>query len=150
MTKDEKTRKNPHSNRRLHGIYLLTIVLLIALSLFALNRTAKASFDDGFRSAQAHQRKAAEQSTSLPLGTEPNGSETGSRSGQPTAAESGSTGESSAQTEEQSVTYIGNVKSHVFHRSDCSSLPAEKNRILFDSREQAIEYGYHPCGSCNP
>lgn len=150
MTMDKKTWKKPPSNRRLHGIYLLTIVLLIALFLFALNRTARASFDDGFRAAQAHERNAAEKSTSLPLGTEPKGSESVSHSDQTAAAESGSAGASSAQTEENTVTYIGNLKSHVFHRSDCSGLPAEKNRILFDSREQAIDYGYRPCGTCNP
>lgn len=150
MTKNEKSFKKPTSNRRLHVIYLLTIVLLTALSFFAINRTAKVSFDDGFRAAQAHERNAAKNSASLPLGTEPNGSGTASRSEQTTAEQAGSAGASTAQTEENAVNYIGNLKSHVFHRSDCTGLPAEKNRILFDSREQAIEYGYRPCGTCNP
>ena len=150
MSKDEKSREKPSSNRRLHGIYLLAIVLLTALFLFALNRTAKASFNEGFRAAQTHERNAAEKSTSFPPGSEPKGSESVSHSEQTTAADSDGTGASSAQKEEESDTYIGNLKSHVFHRSDCASLPAEKNRILFDSREQAIDYGYRPCGSCNP
>lgn len=46
--------------------------------------------------------------------------------------------------------YIGNRNSHVFHLPSCSSLPAEKNRVYFDSREAAIEAGYRPCKRCNP
>ena len=46
--------------------------------------------------------------------------------------------------------YIGNVNSEIFHTLDCSSLPAEHNRICFDSREEAIEVGQRPCQRCNP
>lgn len=46
--------------------------------------------------------------------------------------------------------YIGNVRSHAFHRSTCASLPAEHNRVYFTSRDDAIRQGYHPCGRCNP
>ena len=46
------------------------------------------------------------------------------------------------------LTYIGNKNSLKFHSPDCSSLPAEKNRVEFDSYEAAIEAGYTPCGSC--
>ncbi|MHB1001857.1 MAG: ComEC/Rec2 family competence protein [Armatimonadota bacterium] len=46
--------------------------------------------------------------------------------------------------------YIGNVRSHVLHRSTCSSLPAEKNRIKMSSRDDAIAKGYKPCGRCKP
>lgn len=46
--------------------------------------------------------------------------------------------------------YIGNVRSHAFHRPSCESLPAEQNRISFSSRDEAIRRGYHPCGRCQP
>ena len=46
--------------------------------------------------------------------------------------------------------YIGNVNSEIFHTHDCSSLPAEHNRIYFDSRDEAIEAGQRPCQRCNP
>ncbi|HEX2950008.1 MAG TPA: MBL fold metallo-hydrolase [Armatimonadota bacterium] len=46
--------------------------------------------------------------------------------------------------------YIGNMHSHVFHRSSCESLPAEHNRVYFSSRTAAIREGYHPCGRCAP
>ena len=46
--------------------------------------------------------------------------------------------------------YIGNINSFKFHKPDCSSLPAEQNRVYFDSREEALEAGYEPCGSCRP
>lgn len=54
------------------------------------------------------------------------------------------------RTEGTAQTYIGNVNSHVFHLETCSSLPAEQNQILFDSRDAAVEAGYTPCGRCNP
>jgi competence protein ComEC len=46
--------------------------------------------------------------------------------------------------------YIGNINSHKFHRPSCSGLPAEKNRIIFDTRESAETAGYDPCGICKP
>ena len=46
--------------------------------------------------------------------------------------------------------YIGNINSKKFHRPDCNSLPAEKNRIYFSSRQEAVENGYSPCGNCQP
>ncbi|MGN0967677.1 MAG: MBL fold metallo-hydrolase [Oscillospiraceae bacterium] len=50
---------------------------------------------------------------------------------------------------EQQV-YIGNLNSHVFHRESCTGLPAEKNRVYFDSRDAAVAEGYTPCGRCDP
>lgn len=50
----------------------------------------------------------------------------------------------------QPGTYIGNINSHVFHRTDCSGLPAEQNQIAFGSREEAVNGGYTPCGRCKP
>ena len=46
--------------------------------------------------------------------------------------------------------YIGNVNSMVFHRTSCSGLPLEKNRIYFEDRAKAVEAGYTPCGRCSP
>lgn len=46
--------------------------------------------------------------------------------------------------------YIGNKKSHRFHRSSCSYLPDSDNRRIFKSRDAAIAAGYDPCGHCNP
>ena len=46
--------------------------------------------------------------------------------------------------------YIGNKNSKKFHRQDCRALPAEKNRVYFDSRDKAIQNGYDPCKICNP
>ena len=47
-----------------------------------------------------------------------------------------------------STTFIGNVKSKVFHLPTCSGLPDEKNRIEFDSYDGAEAEGYKPCGRC--
>jgi competence protein ComEC len=46
--------------------------------------------------------------------------------------------------------YIGNINSYKFHRPDCSGLPAEKNRLIFNTREAALSEGYDPCGICKP
>jgi competence protein ComEC len=46
--------------------------------------------------------------------------------------------------------FIGNLRSKKFHFPTCRSLPAEKNRIFLDSREEAIAEGYVPCGICRP
>lgn len=50
--------------------------------------------------------------------------------------------------EAKAVTYIGNKNSQKFHAEDCDNLPAEKNRVAFNSYDAAIEAGYTPCGSC--
>ena len=52
--------------------------------------------------------------------------------------------------EAESSGYIGNLNSHVFHRESCGGLPTEKNRVYFDSREEAVTAGYTPCGRCDP
>jgi competence protein ComEC len=51
---------------------------------------------------------------------------------------------------EEEVIYIGNKNSQIFHREICSSLPAEHNRIYFETREEAIEEGQSPCQRCQP
>lgn len=53
---------------------------------------------------------------------------------------------------EKSLTYIGNKNSHVFHYANCSGAKSmsEKNKVTFESREEAVEAGYKPCSTCNP
>ena len=50
----------------------------------------------------------------------------------------------------KSNVYIGNIKSKKFHMPSCYSLPIEKNRIYLNSRTDAINNGFSPCGNCNP
>ncbi len=58
----------------------------------------------------------------------------------------------SAQPEDvepgEDMVYIGNKNSQKVHSPDCDSLPAQKNRVEFDSLKEALEAGYTPCGSC--
>ena len=54
------------------------------------------------------------------------------------------------ETEKGQVMYIGNKSSKKYHRTSCSSLPAEKNTVYFYSLEEAIGSGYDPCGLCKP
>ena len=46
--------------------------------------------------------------------------------------------------------YIGNKNSRIFHRPSCGSLPAEKNRVYFRTRDEAINAGYRACKKCKP
>lgn len=46
--------------------------------------------------------------------------------------------------------YIGNKNSKIFHKNTCSTLPAEKNRVHFDSVEEAVNSGYKACKRCKP
>ena len=46
--------------------------------------------------------------------------------------------------------YVGNQNSKKFHLPACRTLPAEKNRVDFDTREAALEAGFVPCKNCNP
>lgn len=57
-----------------------------------------------------------------------------------------------ADGEAQTVMYIGNRNSKVFHRLECDSVRTmkEKNKIEFYSREEAEEKHYKPCSVCMP
>ena len=46
--------------------------------------------------------------------------------------------------------YIGNKRSLKFHLPTCGYLPAEKNRVYFNTRDKAISEGYVPCKRCKP
>ncbi|RAP46147.1 MAG: hypothetical protein BZ136_07860 [Methanosphaera sp. rholeuAM74] len=48
--------------------------------------------------------------------------------------------------------YVGNVNSHKFHRASCEGVDkmSEKNKIYFQSRQEAIDNGYVGCKMCNP
>ena len=46
--------------------------------------------------------------------------------------------------------YIGNKSSKKFHLPTCGSLPSDKNRVNFDTREEAINAGLVPCKIYKP
>ncbi len=52
------------------------------------------------------------------------------------------------ETVQAEIKYIGNKNSKKFHRPDCSSLPAEKNRVELSNREDAVNMGFVPCKRC--
>lgn len=49
-----------------------------------------------------------------------------------------------------SVKYVGNIKSKVFHALHCRYANCKKCVISFDTRKEAINYGYRPCKICKP
>jgi competence protein ComEC len=55
----------------------------------------------------------------------------------------------SASTETATETsYIGNKKSLKVHSESCAALPAEQNRVYFDTLQDALDQGYTICGQC--
>lgn len=62
----------------------------------------------------------------------------------------GSETSQAAQAANTEAQYIGNKNSKKFHRPSCRSLPAEKNRVYFNSRDEAINAYYDGCKNCNP
>lgn len=69
-----------------------------------------------------------------------------------TASSTAASDTSSEKTESSSASYVGNRNSKKFHHSWCSSVSDMKasNSVSFDSRSEAIDCGYKPCGRCNP
>lgn len=51
---------------------------------------------------------------------------------------------------EKTEGYIGNKNSKKFHGPSCHTLPEEKNRVYFDTRDEAIQDGYTSCKKCSP
>lgn len=62
------------------------------------------------------------------------------------------TTETPQQPVQNTVVYIGNKNSKIFHKADCSSVKRmkESNKVALSSREQAIAQGYTPCQICQP
>lgn len=44
--------------------------------------------------------------------------------------------------------YIGNKNTKVYHSSNCSQLPKEENRIIFNNKEEAEKNGFTPHDKC--
>lgn len=52
--------------------------------------------------------------------------------------------------DKQGLIFRGNVKSHKFHKPDCSSYTCKNCIKEFSSIEEAISHGYEPCKICMP
>lgn len=52
----------------------------------------------------------------------------------------------------ESIQYIGNKNSMIFHKKECTSVEKmkHKNRVYFRKRMDAVNQNYSPCKSCNP
>ena len=52
----------------------------------------------------------------------------------------------------EKLQYVGNKNSLYFHYSDCDGAMnmKEKNKVFFDSRDDAVAQGYTPCPGCMP
>ena len=44
--------------------------------------------------------------------------------------------------------YIGNVNSHILHAPNCQYLPSQRNQVIFDTYEEAVDAGYTPHYDC--
>lgn len=50
----------------------------------------------------------------------------------------------------QPTQYVGNTKSHVFHKLSCRYAGCKNCTKVFSSRDEAIAAGYRPGGCCHP
>jgi beta-lactamase superfamily II metal-dependent hydrolase len=66
-----------------------------------------------------------------------------------TAVDTADTNAATANTADDTETYIGNKNSKVYHRSSCASLPKESNRVTL-TKAEAESGGYTACGVCKP
>jgi hypothetical protein len=46
--------------------------------------------------------------------------------------------------------YHGNTESKAFHQASCRYYNCKNCTAVFRSVDEAIQYGYHACGSCRP
>lgn len=46
--------------------------------------------------------------------------------------------------------YVGNRNSRLFHRPSCKNQPSEKNRVQFQTRDEALAAGYRAARCCRP
>ena len=58
--------------------------------------------------------------------------------------------EHSQNTNAESTLYFGNNKSHTFHRPECHRAKKLRNRVIFTSRQRAVNLEYIPCRLCKP
>lgn len=58
----------------------------------------------------------------------------------------------SNETTDKEGQYIGNKNSKVYHSSSCTAVGkmAEKNKVIFNSVQEAENENYSPCKNCNP
>lgn len=59
-------------------------------------------------------------------------------------------GSDQIQEEVEEISYIGNKNSKKFHLPTCPNLPPEKNQVQLETRDDAVDGGYSPCGNCEP
>ena len=57
-----------------------------------------------------------------------------------------------SQNNNTTLIYLGNSNSYKFHYPNCKSAQqiSPEHLVTFNSRDDAISQGYHPCGLCNP
>lgn len=57
---------------------------------------------------------------------------------------------SSGTSSGSGTTYVVNVKSKIFHRTSCASLPTTNRKDVESTREELINQGYKACKNCKP
>ena len=69
-----------------------------------------------------------------------------------TTTKKDSTGTVARTETDKNYKYMGNSNSKILHLTTCDSASRTSmaNRVYFETREEAIEKGYKPCGRCKP
>ena len=154
----EEQKASQRSRRRGFLALILSVLLCLTLLFYlpSAKRTAydeglsageslsSISYDNGYRDGSSDAQKSEESRTVIEVKPVPY-----SPSNYSNSTSGGSSG-SNFGTADTSSPYIGNSSTHKFHESTCSYLPSKANQVYFDTRDEAVEAGYVPCGHCNP
>lgn len=138
---------NPKQRARRHRPLLFLFILLLFLAPFIMRHAAghpNTVIEPYRKDDNSPHIIMASEILSTPIPT-PTPSPTPRTTPRPSSSGSTYFGDPSTYTG-----YIGNANTHKFHKPTCSYLPAESNQVIFETREEAIEAGYVPCGRCHP
>ena len=129
--KAEAMKENKRLRARSKAIFFISTLLIVAVLIFLPRQTKSVS-------SSSHSSPSSNSSSvTVPASPTP-------------STEDSSSGPGSRPSGYVSTQYIGNKNSKKFHKSSCSYLPDKSNQIIFDSRSDAIDAGYSPCGRCYP
>jgi len=69
---------------------------------------------------------------------------------EPILSKTGSEENTKAASIDDTPQLMGNTGTQVFHSPDCKFSKSKKCTAVFNTRDQAIQEGYKPCGICKP
>ncbi len=134
---NKKSGEEDHMDKKtlVIGIIAIVAILVIALSFFASTSSNDSTVQDTSQVATASED------------TDVSSSDSDSSSSSSEAAES-----SSSSSESSGAVYWASEKTDKFHKPNCewAQKISDNNKIVYHSRQEALDSGRQPCEVCNP